>query len=492
MNHIKRNFFVLAFGLLLGTAALFFFGTESQADNTGDYGFSIVHSTECSCGNNNIYNTVISGSTHTYTIMPRQDILFESAIWGIDPEPSSNDPNIDIPLDEKGKSITIHFVHNQKYTLRPTMTDSNNKTYNNSLEIAVVDEYYEDAFLNICAMNNSEISITPQFMWYTGQYPDGALTYFGNSTIEWNTDTISFMKPEISSNNVLTFTPTKSGEYTISARFVDSASESSNQQTIATTSYTIFIPEKEVNVGQSISSTGQQNEYVYFTPDATGRYKINWKSYSNSGYESLYDSDGNRVSRVDDYLGGYWLTEGETYCMKLYYKTPTNSNSYSIDLYDSDDNDDSDSNPSDNNPGSDNGSSSKPDKNPSVPSGQPSQGVSAGSGNNSGSNSNVSTPAPAQKISVAKVKGKPKLKLKKGKIKVTFKKVTGAKGYEIRYATNKKFKKSKKVTVKSPKATLKKLKKGKKYFVKVRAYKLNSASQKVYGAYSKVVKITVR
>lgn len=144
--------------------------------------------------------------------------------------------------------------------------------------------------------------------------------------------------------------------------------------------------------------------------------------------------------------------------------------------------------PSGNTPGGD-GDSSNPAPTPSVPSGQPSQGISVGG---SSSNSNVSTPAPAQKISVAKVKGKPKLKLKKGKIKVTFKKVTGAKGYEIRYATNKKFKKSKKVTVKSPKATLKKLKKGKKYFVKVRAYKLNPASQKVYGAYSKVVKITVR
>lgn len=146
------------------------------------------------------------------------------------------------------------------------------------------------------------------------------------------------------------------------------------------------------------------------------------------------------------------------------------------------------STPSGNTPGGD-GDSSNPAPTPSVPSGQPSQGISVGG---SSSNSNVSTPAPAQKISVAKMKGKPKLKLKKGKIKVTFKKVTGAKGYEIRYATNKKFKKSKKVTVKSPKATLKKLKKGKKYFVKVRAYKLNSASQKVYGAYSKVVKITVR
>ena len=82
----------------------------------------------------------------------------------------------------------------------------------------------------------------------------------------------------------------------------------------------------------------------------TGRYKINWKAYSNSGYESLYSSNG-QVSRIDDYLGGYWLTKGETYCMKLYYKTPTNSNSYSIDLYTDEDSD-----------------SSTPDPTPSVPS----------------------------------------------------------------------------------------------------------------------------
>lgn len=149
------------------------------------------------------------------------------------------------------------------------------------------------------------------------------------------------------------------------------------------------------------------------------------------------------------------------------------------------------STPSGNTPGGD-GGSSNPDNTPSVPSDQPSQGISTGGGNSGNPSSGAAVSAPAQKISVAKVKGKPKLKLKKGKIKVTFKKVAGAKGYEVLYATNKKFKKSKKVTVKAPKATLKKLKKGKKYFVKVRAYKLNSASQKVYGAYSKVVKITVR
>lgn len=487
MSRLKKFFFVFVFGLILGAVATLVYGTESQADNTGDYGFSIVHSTECSCGNNNVYNTVILGSTHTYTIMPRQGILFDSAVWGIDPEPSSNDPNIDIPLEEMGKSITIHFVHDQKYTLRPTMTDSESKTYNNSLEITVVTENFDDEHLNICAKKGETVSITPQFLMYSEDYPDGVLTTI-TENIEWNKDEIASMMPE-EDKGILTFIPDQSGEYSIIVTFKLPASGFPDGKPIATTNYTIFVPEKEVNVGQSISSTGQQNEYVYFTPDTTGRYKINWQSNSNRGSEFLYDSDGNQVFRVNDYLGGYWLTEGKTYFTKLHYNTPTNSNSYSIDLYDSDDNDNSDSNPSDNNPGGDNGSSSKPDKNPSVPSGQPSQGNSAGGSNN---NNGAVAPAPAAKVSVSKVKGKPKLKLKKGKVKLTFKKVKAADGYEICYATNKKFKKSKKVTVKSPKATLKKLKKGKKYFVKVRAFKRDASSQKVYGAYSKVVKLTVR
>lgn len=149
------------------------------------------------------------------------------------------------------------------------------------------------------------------------------------------------------------------------------------------------------------------------------------------------------------------------------------------------------STPSGNTPGGD-GGSSNPDNTPSVPSGQPSQGVSAGGGNSGNPNSGAAVSAPTQKISVAKVKGKPKLKLKKGKIKLTFKKVNGADGYEVRYATNKKFKKSKKITVKAPKATLKKLKKGKKYFVKVRAFKRDSSLKKVFGTYSKTVKITIK
>ena len=80
-----------------------------------------------------------------------------------------------------------------------------------------------------------------------------------------------------------------------------------------------------------------------------------------------------------------------------------------------------------------------------------------------------------------------KLKAKK-KLNVSWKKVSGATGYEVKAATNSKFTKGKKtVTVKKNKATIKNLKPKKKYFVKVRAYKLANG-RKYFGKWSKVVK----
>lgn len=83
---------------------------------------------------------------------------------------------------------------------------------------------------------------------------------------------------------------------------------------------------------------------------------------------------------------------------------------------------------------------------------------------------------------------------KTGQLVVSFNKITGAKGYEIAYSTNKKFPSSstKKTVSVSPKKTLKKLKSGKKYYVRVRAYKVDSTGKKVYGAYSKAKGIKVK
>ena len=84
---------------------------------------------------------------------------------------------------------------------------------------------------------------------------------------------------------------------------------------------------------------------------------------------------------------------------------------------------------------------------------------------------------------------------KKGQLQITWKKDSKVSGYEILLATNKKFTKNKKkITVKSYKtksAIVKKLKSKKTYYVKIRSYKKVNG-KKVYGAYSKAIKLKVK
>ncbi len=90
----------------------------------------------------------------------------------------------------------------------------------------------------------------------------------------------------------------------------------------------------------------------------------------------------------------------------------------------------------------------------------------------------------AQPIAKAKITGIKKPA--KRTMKVSWKKVTGADGYQIVYSRSKNFKNKGIVTVKSGKTlskTIKNLKKGNRYYVKVRAYN-NLNGKKIYGAYS--------
>ena len=108
----------------------------------------------------------------------------------------------------------------------------------------------------------------------------------------------------------------------------------------------------------------------------------------------------------------------------------------------------------------------------------------------------VSTEQPkAEENVVAPTKAKiSSLKNKKSKSFVAiWKKVKDAKGYEVQYALNKKFTKSKKskTTIKLT-LTVKKMKKGKTYYVRVRAYNMDSGSNKVYGKWSAVKKVKIR
>lgn len=87
------------------------------------------------------------------------------------------------------------------------------------------------------------------------------------------------------------------------------------------------------------------------------------------------------------------------------------------------------------------------------------------------------------------------VKNKKGKkVKIVLKKkVSGAKGYQVAYSRDKKFKKSvKKVGFIGKTKTIGKLKKNRTYYIKVRAYKKDVNGKKIYGPYSKVKKVKIK
>jgi len=80
-------------------------------------------------------------------------------------------------------------------------------------------------------------------------------------------------------------------------------------------------------------------------------------------------------------------------------------------------------------------------------------------------------------------------KAKKGKrkIKLVWKKVKGAKSYQVQYSKSSKFKKATNKYTKKKNITLKKLKSKKRYYIRVRA--VNGSN---YGKWSKVKKVKVK
>ena len=111
---------------------------------------------------------------------------------------------------------------------------------------------------------------------------------------------------------------------------------------------------------------------------------------------------------------------------------------------------------------------------------------------------NTSSTAGQKILRIPQVKGlkilsqsKKDKKSKTCKVTLSWKKVTGAKGYQLQYALNKKFKKKKSVQTKKTKYTIKKLKKKKTYYIRVRAYKMNG-KKKVYGKWSTVKKVKIK
>ena len=91
-----------------------------------------------------------------------------------------------------------------------------------------------------------------------------------------------------------------------------------------------------------------------------------------------------------------------------------------------------------------------------------------------------------QKVSVSKAKTPTLTNLKGKKLKISYGATSGAKGYVIQVATNKKFTTGLKQYTTTSKSKTLTLIKGKTYYVRVRAYKYDSMGNKVYGKWSTV------
>ncbi len=107
-------------------------------------------------------------------------------------------------------------------------------------------------------------------------------------------------------------------------------------------------------------------------------------------------------------------------------------------------------------------------------------------------NKNYTLYAKWEKVTVKKTQISSAKNSRSKQLLLKYKKVQGAKGYEISYSTDKKFKKgvTKKTTGKTS-YTIKGLKKGKTYYVRIRAYQVDSTGKKVYGKYSSVKKVKI-
>ena len=115
---------------------------------------------------------------------------------------------------------------------------------------------------------------------------------------------------------------------------------------------------------------------------------------------------------------------------------------------------------------------------------------------NKPSNPKTDNPNAGGKVSAkvtkpAKVKGVSAKNNKKKSLTVKWRKVNGVKGYQLRYATNKKMKKAKIITITKNKLVIKKLAK-KKYYIQVCAYKVDSNGKKVKGKWSSKKAIKVK
>lgn len=104
----------------------------------------------------------------------------------------------------------------------------------------------------------------------------------------------------------------------------------------------------------------------------------------------------------------------------------------------------------------------------------------------------IATPVTAEAATVkkpAKVTSVKKSTATATSIKVTYKKASRAKGYQVQYSTKSNMKSAKTVKTKKTSATISKLKANEAYYIRVRAYNTSSKKKTQYGAWSAKIKV---
>lgn len=238
----------------------------------------------------------------------------------------------------------------------------------------------------------------------------------------------------------------------------------------------------EMQLGDIISGTITESDdldYYKFELESAGCVKLNMTSYMKYYCMRIYDIDGKEIW----YTGGDWSNDGNIWNEKVGYRKDAYDVYLEKGIYYMQIN------------GYRYGDADKSTGKYEFSIGieTPKADVKQEEVKSSDSKNNIQLiqPSPTVKnTNTVKKPGKVKnvsVTKKKKALKLKWKKVSGAAGYQICYSTSSKFtKKSTKVATGTT-ITLKKLKARKNYYVKVRAYVMKDG-KRVYGKYSSVVK----
>ena len=488
-----------------------FCNIDAKADMGGsDFSIYLDHDeTTCEgCQGIRFWQKVLTGTTHTFTLRGVPDELKDyGPEWSIQGTNTaadiveSTDTYVKVRFNEEAPTTGLSTYIHVSFDTSAIYPDKS--AYDDFL-VEVRDEFYafsdaERLFLNI----GSTKELLCKTTLYNAAHPYGSEVILDQVT--WSVHTSSLNPNEDGlSINASALSASAPGSYRVTA-------EDSTGADVCT--YLVMVPCGKLSVGQPVTVKPKSDAIYTFSPTATGVYTLQ----DNSGVAEVYDNSGNLLEGEitdADMARAYKLTAGKEYYIWIYdYRYDVEEDiTFSIS-------------------GSSGTENPQPktftvnfDKNGGTKLSTVSQKVTCGktygtlpaigrkgytfkgwyTAKTGGQKVTSATKVDLTKDQTlyaqwTKVKAPGKLKkgstlknIKGRKMAVSFKKVSGANGYEIIYSTSAKFKNSKKTTTASLKKTIKSLKKGKTYYVKVCAYKTDSLGYKVYGKYSPAKKIKIK